>query len=124
MKSTSASVEEKVRDRVGEQGQEAPSLVNDTHFSMEFTDHDPADQVRQSDHICSYTSSPLPSCFPFDTYPQDHRGQSQLFELSTVHRTTIRSSTRARKQPFSIYGTSSDYTIAEDLNDPVLPSPI
>ncbi|KAE9380557.1 hypothetical protein N431DRAFT_498392 [Stipitochalara longipes BDJ] len=101
-----------------------PPYVAGTHASLELGDHDPAHQMRQSDHACLYVSS-LPSYFPFDTFPQDHQGQPQLLGWSTVHRTTVRSNPQARIQPFSIYGTSSDYYTAEDLTcDPILPSPI
>ncbi|PMD65364.1 uncharacterized protein K444DRAFT_178416 [Hyaloscypha bicolor E] len=120
MKSTAAYVGD--LDHVRGPEREAPPHVSGTRPSTEFGDHDPADQVRQSDLIYGYTSSPVPSYFPFDTYPQDHRGQSPLFEWSTVYHTTARSNTQTRNQPFSIYGTSSDNVMADDLTyDPVLP---
>ncbi|KAH8789617.1 hypothetical protein BGZ57DRAFT_83221 [Hyaloscypha finlandica] len=120
MKSTAAYVGD--LDRVRGPELEAPTYVSSTRPSTEFGDHGPADQVGQSDLIYGCTSSPVPSYFPFDTYPQDHRGQSQSFEWSTVYHTTARSNTQTRNQPFSIYGTSSDNVMADALTyDPVLP---
>ena len=101
-----------------------PPYVDSTHASMVLGEDNPANPVRQSHHPYLYISS-LPSYFPFETFPQDHREDSQLLEWSTVHRTTVCSTPPSRVQPFSIYGTSSDYYTAEDLtHDPLLPSPI
>ncbi|PMD35554.1 hypothetical protein L207DRAFT_570068 [Hyaloscypha variabilis F] len=106
------------------QEDEMPPYVDGTSASMELGDHDPAHPVLQSDQSYLYISS-IPPYFPFNTLPYEHRGQSQLLEWSTVHRTTARSNPQARIQPFSIYGTSSDYHTAEDLAyDLILPSPI
>lgn len=120
MKSTARNVGVTVPNGAGEQEQEASYFTDGTLLSAAFENHD---QVQQSEHGY-YIGSPLPSYFPFDHHLQDPLGQAQ-FEWSTVYRTTVRSSTQTRHHPTSIYGTSSDCTVAGDLPyEPVLPSPI
>jgi hypothetical protein len=116
MKSTARKSDEKFPNGVRGQ-EEAPYFINGTHASTTF---ESADQIRQTES--AYCSSPLPSYFAFDTHLQDRLGR---VEWSTAQHTTVRSTIQTSQHPISIYGTSSEYTVAEDLiYEPVLPSPI
>jgi Helix-loop-helix DNA-binding domain len=124
MESPAPHVGEKVLNRIKRSEQEAPPYVSGTHPSTEFGEPDPVDQVRQRDLNYGYTSYRVPSYFPIDKYPHDHPGQCPPFEWYPDHCTTVCSTTTTKNRPSSIYETSSDYTVAEDVPcNSVLPSP-
>jgi hypothetical protein len=100
---------------VREQGQEVTPPFNWMHALHQVGGHYPADQARRNEHTNSYTGSPPPVYLAFEAHPKVQLGPPQLLEWSTVHYTTVRSNTQTRTQPFSIYGTSSDNIMAENL---------
>jgi len=102
-----------------------PPYIDNTHAPMDVGEHNPANPVSQSAQHPYLYISPLPSCFPFDTFPQDNREDCQTLEWSIVLGKTVPSNPQTRDPAFSIYGTSSDYYASEDLaQHPLLPSPI
>ncbi|PMD18749.1 hypothetical protein NA56DRAFT_661057 [Hyaloscypha hepaticicola] len=116
MKYMAAHVGEKVTDHiVQDQRQEVSPPFNWMHALPQVGDHYPADRVQRHEHTNSCASSPPPVYLTFDAHPKDQLGLSQLLEWSTVHHTTVRSTAQARTQPFSIYGTSSDNIMAEEV---------
>jgi hypothetical protein len=115
MKSLTAHVGEKVTDHVVRDQRQVSPPFNWMHALHQVGDHYPADQVRRNEHTNSCTGSPPPVYLAFDAHSKDELGPSQLLEWSTVHHTTVRSTTQTRTQPFSIYGTSSDNIMAEEL---------
>lgn len=117
MKFTTTTSRERVSGRFRE-NEEAPYFINGTHATVDFEDDESAVPTAQPQE--ARNSPPLPAYFTFDTPIRHSLGPSEPLEWSTFHHTTARSHV-----PFGIYGTSSDYFVAEDLTfAPALPSPI